>query len=100
MIQALVIRRFNVKANGTAANVEAAGLLDLPSIPHNGVTLAFPDGTTAGVRGVLMRCAYSPRETGLHPPALEVRTATEPGERLAAVLAAGWKALEPDAVTP
>ena len=95
MISALCIRRFNVKANGTAANVEAACLLDLPAVPHNGVTLVFPDGTTAGVNGVLMRSAFSPRPPGVYPVGLEIKTGTEPGERLEAALAAGWAPLEP-----
>ena len=74
MIQALVIKRF--KANGRATNIETARPLDLPAVPHRGVMLSFPDGTTVGVCEVLMRCTRSPPPARVYPASLAVRTAT------------------------
>jgi hypothetical protein len=95
MIQALVVRRFNVKANGAAHVVEAARLLDLPMLPPHGYVLCFEDGSgEAGISGMRLRAWPSPRSTGVYPVAVEIRTGAEPGDRLDAALTAGWTKIE------
>jgi len=95
VISALVIRRFNVKANGAAHVVEAARLLDLPALPLHGAVIVFEDGSgEAGVAGTRMRAWPSPRGTGVYPAAVEIRTGAEPGERYERAVAAGWAPLE------
>ena len=95
MIAALVVRRFNVKTNGTAHVVEVARLLDLPFPPPHGYVLAFEDGSgEAGVAGMRLRAWPSPRAPGVYPVGVEIRTGAEPAERLEGVLAAGWTKLE------
>lgn len=91
VIAALCVRRFNVKTNGIAHVVEAARLLDLPFPPPHGYVLCFEDGSgEAGVAAMRLRAWPSPRPPGVYPVSAEIRTATEPGERLATALAAGW----------
>jgi hypothetical protein len=96
MITALIVRRFNVKENGTAINVEVAGLVDLPVLPPHGVVLDFQDGTgEAHVVVARIKAWPSPRPPGVYPVPYEIRTSTEPGSRLERVLdEPGWKRLQ------
>jgi hypothetical protein len=102
VITALVIRRFNCKENGTAGNVEVAGLVDLPVLPPHGVTLVLRGWYGRGERrdgaSVVMarlKACPSPRPAGVYPVPFEIRTSTEPGSRFERVLdEPGWKRLQ------
>ncbi len=89
---ALVIRRFNVKTDGTASLAELARVLELPMAPSPGLLLAFDDGSEAPVSFIRVRASH-PQELGFRPPGVELRTKTEPGERYEAALNAGWAPL-------
>ena len=91
MISVLVVRRF--KTHGPS--IEVARVLDLPSLPLHGYQLVFEDGSgEAGVAAMRMRAWPSPRDPGVYPVAVEIRTGTEPVERLEPALLAGWTRLE------
>jgi hypothetical protein len=95
VVQALVIRRFNVKTNGTAHVVEAARQLDLPILPPHGYVLAFEDGSgEAGVAGMRLRAWPSPRPPGVYPVPVEIRTGAELAGRLGNAPTAGWTKVE------
>ena len=86
----LVIRRFNVKAEGRAHNRELRRRVELPVPPVEGLWVDFGDGTgTAQLAHVTAR-ALAGGTTGILPDLLEARTRTEPAERLEPALAAGW----------
>jgi hypothetical protein len=89
-MQARVVRRFRVRENGIATFTHAAKVLELAFIERAAI-LEFDDGSgEAQIAAVRVRVSG-----GVSLSAIEVRTDSEPAERLEAALKAGWAPVEP-----
>jgi hypothetical protein len=93
-VSALVVRRFNTKADGTAALVERARTLELPCAPGHGNLIDPADGTGEMVVSFVRLQAARSSELGVQPPRVMVQTKTEPGSGLEAAVKAGWARLD------
>lgn len=95
-ITALVIRRFNVKANGVASVEQVVKQVELPALPCRDVVLDFADGTGEALVSTVRMRASGAQPPALAPPRVEIKTRTEDGAGLVLALKAGWAALPAD----
>jgi hypothetical protein len=99
----LVVRRFNVKANGLATIEQVVKQLELPALPSRDMVLDFNDGTVDAVVSMVRLSAMGAQPPAVGPPRVEIRTRTEEeeGAALDVALAAGWVRLaEPVSLEP
>lgn len=96
-ITALVIRRFNVKADGVASITQVVKSLELPALPSPGTLLDFADGTGAAPISMISMHALGRQPPPVAAPRVQLRMKTEPGDRLQPALDAGWVALPVEA---
>jgi len=90
-ISARCIRRFQIKANGLATIECVTKTIELPELPSLHTVLDFGDGLAPVTTIVMQPMGASP--PAVSPPRIQLRTKTEPGDRLARALEAGWDPL-------
>jgi hypothetical protein len=97
MILARIVRTFETETPSGSTRQTVAKVLELPSVPRRNDRVALPDKPDDPVhvdRAVF--AASEPAAASLladRKPRVTLFLAPEPAEQLAAVLAAGWKAL-------